>query len=98
MVLPPPWIQNITGQAFRYGDRVYGIEFHPEMTREMIDRWSNSERGGPKIERFKDKGARPRDTHHTDYERYAAASDRWLNHFLDKHLLVREQQNLRATA
>jgi GMP synthase (glutamine-hydrolysing) len=84
------------GQAFRYGDRVYGIEFHPEMTREMIERWSTSERGGPKIERLEGKGAQPRDTHFTGYERYAASSDRWLNHFLDEHLLVREQKNLRA--
>ena len=43
------------GQAFRYQDRVYGIEFHPEMTREMIERWSTSEEGAPKIERLNGK-------------------------------------------
>lgn len=26
-------------QAFRYGDRVYGLQFHPEMNLEMIEEW-----------------------------------------------------------
>lgn len=26
-------------QAFRYGKRAYGFQFHPEMTREMVDSW-----------------------------------------------------------
>jgi len=74
------------GQAFRYGDRAYAIEFHPEMTLEMIERWSTSERGAPKLENFKDKGAQPQDAHFAGYDRFAAASDRWLDHFLDHHL------------
>ena len=86
------------GQAFRYGDRVYGIEFHPEVTREMIERWSTSERGGPKLERFRGKGAQPRDEHFNGYDRYAASTDHWLNHFLDNHLLVRERAGLRAAS
>ncbi|MGI9511116.1 MAG: glutamine amidotransferase-related protein [Geminicoccaceae bacterium] len=84
------------GQAFRYGDRVYGIEFHPEMTKEMIERWSTSEKGAPKIERFKNKGAQPREAQLEGYERHAEASDRWLDHFLDKHLLIREASPARA--
>ena len=28
-----------TGQAFRYGDRVYGFQFHLEVDEAMIDRW-----------------------------------------------------------
>lgn len=84
------------GQAFRYGDRVYGIEFHPEMTREMIDLWSSSERGAPKLETFKDKGAQPRDVQLASYDRYAPASDRWLDHFIDHHLLIRDAEAIRA--
>lgn len=26
-------------QAYRYGDRVYGLQFHPEMTLKMIQKW-----------------------------------------------------------
>ena len=84
------------GQAFRYGDRVYGIEFHPEMTEAMIERWATSEKGAPKIERFKDMGAQPREAQLEGYERHARGSDRWLDHFLDNHLLIREREPLRA--
>lgn len=87
---------DFAGQAFRYNDHVYGIEFHPEMTKEMIEHWSTSEKGAPKLEIFKDKGAQPREAHLEGYERYAAASDRWLDNFLDNHLLVRSSRTMRA--
>jgi GMP synthase (glutamine-hydrolysing) len=74
---------NCCNQAFRYDDQVYGIEFHPEMTREMVDRWSSSPNGAPKLSL---PGAQPREAHLEGYERYAAGSDRWLTRFLD-HLL-----------
>jgi GMP synthase (glutamine-hydrolysing) len=32
------------GQAFRYNGHVYGLEFHPEMTRAMIERWTGMHR------------------------------------------------------
>ncbi|MEM7042834.1 MAG: glutamine amidotransferase [Pseudomonadota bacterium] len=75
------------GQAFRYGDRVYAIEFHAEMTREMVDRWSTSERGSQRLVDFEGKGAQSREAHLAGYERYAEGSDRWLDHFLDHHVL-----------
>ena len=84
------------GQAFSYGDRVYGIEFHPEMTKEMIERWATSEKGAPKIEMFRGKGAQPRDTQLAGYDCHAAESDRWLGHFLDNHLLIRNSSPIRA--
>lgn len=28
-------------QAFRWGDRAYGVQFHPEVTAEMVDFWSS---------------------------------------------------------
>ena len=84
------------GQAFRYGDRVYGIEFHPEMTRDMIEKWTTSERGAPKLERLKGQGAQPQEDHFSGYQRYAASSDRWLDHFLDNHLLATSGRDLRT--
>ncbi len=37
-------------QAFRYGDRVYGFQFHPEVTREMISAWID---GLPEADRMR---------------------------------------------
>ncbi len=33
------WSNRCRNQAYRYGDNVYGIQFHPEITPEMIDDW-----------------------------------------------------------
>jgi GMP synthase (glutamine-hydrolysing) len=87
---------HFPGQAFRYGDHAYAIEFHAEMTREMIDRWSTSEGGSKRFVEFEDKGAQPRNQHLDGYERYADASDRWLDHFLDNHLLLGERRDRAA--
>ncbi len=32
----------ITNQAFRYGERVYGLQFHLEVTKEMIQEWTKT--------------------------------------------------------
>lgn len=84
------------GQAFRYGDNVYAIEYHAEMTLEMVDRWSTSERGAQRLVEFQDKGAQPRDAHFAGYELHASRSDRWLNHFLDNHVLMRQDKKVQA--
>ncbi len=73
-------------QAFRYGGRVFGIEFHPEMTRAMIERWTTSERGAPMLTL---PGAQPREAQLEAFERHRPRTDRWLARFLDQHLLRR---------
>lgn len=77
--------ENFPGQAFRYDGSTYAIEFHPEMTREMIDKWCKSESGSPKLEL---PGAQPREAHLKGYDRFAAETDRWLEWFLDERFLV----------
>lgn len=72
-------------QAYRYGTHVYGIEFHPEMTRAMIERWAMSEIGR---ERIAHHGAPDCARQLADFARYAAASERWLDGFLDTLLLA----------
>ena len=84
------------GQAFQYGKNVYALEYHAEMTREMVDRWSSSERGSERLIEFKDRGAQPRDAHFEGYERYAKGSDRWLEHFLDNHVLLPRTEKIRT--
>jgi GMP synthase (glutamine-hydrolysing) len=34
------WSERCRHQAYRYGSDVYGIQFHPEITAEMIEDWS----------------------------------------------------------
>jgi GMP synthase (glutamine-hydrolysing) len=71
-------------QMFRYGERVYGIEFHPEMTRAMIERWTASDKGAPMLTL---PGAQPREDQLAGFDRHAPATDAWLGTFLDRHLL-----------
>ncbi len=46
--LPPGAVLLATGdefpnQAFRYGDHVFGLQFHPEVTPAIFQRWQNSD-------------------------------------------------------
>jgi GMP synthase (glutamine-hydrolysing) len=73
---------NFAGQAFRY-EQAYAIEFHPEMTRAMIDKWCTSERGSKKLAL---NGAQSHVSQIEGYDRNAEATDRWLSEFLDGFL------------
>lgn len=73
-------------QAFRYGS-AFGVEFHPEMTLAMIERWTASESGAPQLSL---PGAQPREAQLEAYARHATATDAWLARFLDRHLLSSE--------
>jgi GMP synthase (glutamine-hydrolysing) len=80
------------GQAFQYNECVYGIEFHPEMTRQMVESWSTDDVG---TGRLKLPGAQCHDTQMQGYERYAERSDDWLNGFLDDCFLARPASDSR---
>ncbi len=54
-------------QMFRYGEAAFGIEFHPEMTRAMVERWTASERGAPMLAL---PGGQPRAAQLEGYRRY----------------------------
>lgn len=68
-------------QAFRYGDSAYGLQFHPEVTREMMCRWTT--KGAHHLTR---RGAQPGDAHLEGWGRYDSAVCRWLDGFLDTWL------------
>ncbi|MGH6914810.1 MAG: glutamine amidotransferase-related protein, partial [Geminicoccales bacterium] len=76
--------EAFSGQAFRYNQHVYGIEFHPEMTRTMIERWTRSERGAPMLSL---RGAQSRELQLQSFDRHAPVTDRWLDWFLRTRLL-----------
>lgn len=71
------------GQAFRYGQNVYGVGYHPEMTRAMIESWCGSEEGSPRLDH---PDAQGREAQLEGYARYSDASDRWLDAFLEGFL------------
>ena len=81
--------EHFPGQAFRYDGSTYAIEFHPEMTREMVDCWCQSDGGAPKLTM---PGAQPREAHLKGFDRFAAETDRWLGRFLDERFLVAETE------
>lgn len=71
--------EEFEGQAFRYRNNVYAVEFHPEMTGEMVYRWSTSVNGAQKLTL---PGAQSHEKQMYGYRQYSAGSDRWLTTFL----------------
>ncbi len=68
-------------QAFRYGDTAFAIQFHPEVTHKMMNRWL------VKAEhRLTLPGARPRESHFHDRYVHDPSVDCWLDRFLDRWL------------
>lgn len=65
-------------QAFRLGDKAYGLQFHPEVTYAMMCRWTVRAH-----ERMQTPGARPRHEHLSGWFEYDPAVRRWLDGFLD---------------
>ena len=83
-------------QAFRHG-RAHAIQFHPEITGEMMLRWSD----GP-AHRMVMPGAKPRENHIRDHGLHDAGIVTWLDRFLDAWLETPSAQiphprNCRAT-
>lgn len=79
-------------QAFRYGQRAYGLQFHPEITADMIDFWTTSG-----AEQLGLPGAQPRDLHFAHHRQYSHAVEQWLNIFLDRWLGVAADRSAPAT-
>ena len=69
--------ETFRNQAYRYGDSVFGIQFHPEVVRDTIDVWTRKA-----AEDLVLPGAQPRDEQLRDFSRYDPAIDRWLDTFL----------------
>ena len=68
---------DFEAQAFRYGRCAYGLQFHPEVTYQMMCRWTT---GG--LERMALPGALPREHHFRDWFLHDATVARWLDGFL----------------
>ena len=68
-------------QAFRYGQRAYGIQFHPEVTGRVMNRWI-AEAGHMLVE----PGAHGAERQRRDSRRYDRSMSLWLESFLDRWL------------
>lgn len=65
-------------QAIRVGPAAYGIQFHPELTHQMMVKWTT--KAAPRMEL---PGAQQRRDHFAGRFVYDPAVRRWLNDFLD---------------
>ena len=73
--------ETFTNQAFRYGKTAYGVQFHPEITRSIIDFWIT--KAGDQLVL---PGAQPYEAHIAGHDRYGAAVECWLRQFLQDWL------------
>ena len=69
-------------QAFGYGDAAFAIQFHPEVTPEIMLEWMEHSEAS-----LSAPGASPRQTQLEDARRHNGAIDDWLDGFLDRCLL-----------
>lgn len=83
--------QTFQNQAYRYSDSVYGVQFHPEITRSMIDLWTS--KAGDQLVL---PGAQPYEQHLAGFDRHGATVERWLRGFLRQWLQNREDLALGA--
>ena len=79
---------SFENQFFRYGDRAYGIQFHPEVTLQMLKRWTI---GGAHM--LEMPGAMPRDEQINSHPKYDPALDRWSAAFVDSIIAKAETQS-----
>lgn len=84
ITLPSECVLLATGlifehQAFRYGDKAFGLQFHPEITLPMIGLWTTTS-----YKRLFQPGAKPRRHHIISHQRYSWRQRLWLNQFLSQ--------------
>jgi GMP synthase (glutamine-hydrolysing) len=81
----PPGAVRLAGsalfpnQAFRYGDKVFGFQFHPEVTAEIFRRWQDADWA-----HFDKPGAQDRSTQDRIMARHDGSLDRWFNAVLER--------------
>ncbi len=64
-------------QAFCYGDNAYGVQFHPEITAELMQKWLTLG-----VEMLKYPGAQNREEQLENHTRYGNSCLNWLEEFI----------------
>lgn len=75
-------------QFFRHGDLAYGIQFHPEVTLQMLKRWTI---GGAHM--LDKPGAMPRNAQIANHPKYDPPLDQWAADFVDTIIAKAEARN-----
>jgi GMP synthase (glutamine-hydrolysing) len=68
---------TFTNQAFRYGKAAFGLQFHPEITDALIDKWTTLG-----ADQLAFPGAQSRELHFRHHKAFGALVDLWLDEFL----------------
>lgn len=76
---------SYANQAFRYGNKVFGVQFHPECTAEIFRRWQQSEAAV-----YGQPGAQSREEQDQLMALHDAAQGVWFNRFLERLFLARQ--------
>ena len=71
--------QRFPYQAFCYDKHVFGVQFHPEVTSEIIERWTKSA-----AHMLHKKGAHLAERLLHDHQKHVAAQRDWLHHFMTR--------------
>ncbi|MBE9136114.1 glutamine amidotransferase [Nodosilinea sp. LEGE 07088] len=78
--------QTFPHQVFRYGQRAYGLQFHPEITTAMVNHWTTEG-----ADQLTCPGAQGRGHHLSQHRLYGPAIESWLGQFLADWLGVTAQ-------
>ncbi|MBD2102031.1 glutamine amidotransferase [Leptolyngbya sp. FACHB-261] len=81
--------ETFANQAFRYGQNAYGLQFHPEMTQTIMERWTAT---AP--EQLSLPGAQSRTEQLQKHALYGPLLKTWLQGFLEHWLHQRAEPQL----
>ncbi len=69
--------ERFPNQAMTYGPAAAGVQFHPEITYALVNRWTSH-----RPDRLATKGARPRHEHFESHFRHAGKVANWIDSFM----------------
>lgn len=77
---------HFRNQAFSYEENAYGIQFHPELTMEQMERWMTKG-----AERLKLLGAQQPEEQRVGFQKYDKYVLAWMDNFFDHWLSAKKQ-------
>ena len=75
---------NVTNQAFRVGERAWGVQFHPEVNPELLEAWLDATAEEELAERW----GRTRADLRAEAERYLPSQGRWARELFGRFVSI----------